>query len=140
MGSPARPPTGSWSPGGCPPRSTPSPPTRRDTALASFRPAGSRRTRTPCSMTWTRAASSARVVSSVQAPVLLLADPRDALVPIGTARRLARALPDACLLLVQDTGHHLPRRAPDTVAPAIAAFLAATEDQPPVRRRAAAAT
>src|ERR1700677_3552630 len=79
-------------------------------------------------------------VSSVQAPVLLLADPRDTLVPVGTARRLARALPDACLLLVQDTGHHLPRRAPDTVAAAIAAFLAATEDQPPVRRRAAAAT
>jgi uncharacterized membrane protein YbhN (UPF0104 family)/pimeloyl-ACP methyl ester carboxylesterase len=73
-----------------------------------------------------------RAVSSVQAPVLLLADPRDALVPIGTARRLAHALPDACLLLVQDTGHHLPRRAPDTVAAAIAAFLAATEE--PARR------
>jgi pimeloyl-ACP methyl ester carboxylesterase len=73
-----------------------------------------------------------RAVSSVQAPVLLLADPRDTLVPVGTARRLARTLPDACLLLVHDTGHHLPRRAPDTVADAIAAFLAATEE--PARR------
>ena len=35
--SPARPPTGSWSPDGCPSRSTPSPPTGRDTAPAGFR-------------------------------------------------------------------------------------------------------
>jgi hypothetical protein len=40
---------------------------------------------------------------------------------------LARTLPDARLQLGQDTGHHLPRRAPDAVADAIAAFLAATE-------------
>jgi pimeloyl-ACP methyl ester carboxylesterase len=72
-----------------------------------------------------------RAVSSVRAPVLLLADPRDTMVPVGTARRLARALPDARLLLVQDAGHHLPRRAPDAVADAIAAFLAATEEPAP---------
>jgi pimeloyl-ACP methyl ester carboxylesterase len=71
-------------------------------------------------------------IASVQAPVLLLADPRDTLVPVDTARRLARALPDARLQLVQDTGHQLPRRAPDAVADAIAAFLAATEE--PARR------
>ena len=68
-----------------------------------------------------------RAIGSVQAPVLLLADPRDTLVPIGTARRLAHALPDARLQLVHGVGHHLPRRAPDAVADAIAAFLAATE-------------
>jgi pimeloyl-ACP methyl ester carboxylesterase len=73
-----------------------------------------------------------RAVGSVQAPVLLLADPRDTLVPIDTARRLARALPDARLQLVHGAGHHLPRRAPDAVADAIAAFLAATEE--PARR------
>jgi pimeloyl-ACP methyl ester carboxylesterase len=73
-----------------------------------------------------------RVIPSVQAPVLLLADPRDTLVPVGIARRLACALPDARLQLVQDTGHHLPRRAPAAVADAIAAFLAATEA--PARR------
>ena len=67
-------------------------------------------------------------ISSVQAPVLLLADPRDTLVPLDTARRLARALPDARLQLVQGAGHHLPRRAPDAVADAMAAFLAATEE------------
>ena len=73
-----------------------------------------------------------RAIGSVQAPVLLLADPRDTLVPIDTARRLARALPDARLQLVHGAGHHLPRRAPDSVADAIAAFLAATEE--PARR------
>jgi len=73
-----------------------------------------------------------RAIGSVQAPVLLLADPRDTLVPIDTARRLARALPDARLQLVHGVGHHLPRRAPDAVADAMAAFLAATEE--PARR------
>ena len=67
-------------------------------------------------------------ISSVQAPVLLLADPRDTLVPFDTARRLARALPDARLQLIDGAGHHLPRRAPDAVADAMAAFLAATEE------------
>ena len=68
-------------------------------------------------------------IASVQAPVLLLADPRDTLVPLDTARRLARALPDARLRLIDGAGHHLPRRAPDAVADAIAAFLAAAEQQ-----------
>jgi pimeloyl-ACP methyl ester carboxylesterase/uncharacterized membrane protein YbhN (UPF0104 family) len=67
-------------------------------------------------------------IYSVQAPVLLLADPRDSLVPFDTARRLARALPDARLQLIGGAGHHLPRRAPDAVADAMAAFLAATEE------------
>jgi TAP-like protein len=57
-------------------------------------------------------------------PVLLLADPKDTLVPVDTARRLAQALPDARLQLVEGAGHHLPRRAPDVVASAIAAFVA----------------
>jgi pimeloyl-ACP methyl ester carboxylesterase/uncharacterized membrane protein YbhN (UPF0104 family) len=69
-----------------------------------------------------------RAIPSVQGPVLLLADPQDALVPVDTGRRLARALPDARLQLVPGAGHHLPRRAPDAVADAIAAFLAAVED------------
>jgi pimeloyl-ACP methyl ester carboxylesterase/uncharacterized membrane protein YbhN (UPF0104 family) len=68
------------------------------------------------------------VIPSVQLPVLLLADPQDTLVPVDTGRRLARALPDARLQLVPGAGHHLPRRAPDAVADAIAAFLAAVED------------
>jgi pimeloyl-ACP methyl ester carboxylesterase len=66
-------------------------------------------------------------ISSIQAPVLLLADPHDLLVPLDTALQLARALPDARLQLVQGAGHKLPRRAADAVADAIAAFLAAAE-------------
>jgi pimeloyl-ACP methyl ester carboxylesterase/uncharacterized membrane protein YbhN (UPF0104 family) len=66
-------------------------------------------------------------VPSIRAPVLLLADPNDTLVPLDTARRLAQALPDARLQLVEGAGHHLPRRAPEAVASAIAAFMAAIE-------------
>jgi 3-oxoadipate enol-lactonase len=65
---------------------------------------------------------------SVQAPVLLLADPDDTQVPAGTARRLAQTLPDARLQLVHGAGHHLPRRAADVVADAIVAFLATVEE------------
>ncbi len=68
-------------------------------------------------------------IPSVQAPVLLLADPEDTQVPIGTARRLVQTLPDARLQLVQGAGHHLPRRAPDVVAEAIVTFLATVEER-----------
>jgi pimeloyl-ACP methyl ester carboxylesterase len=64
---------------------------------------------------------------SVRAPVLVLADPRDTIVPFETARRLVRALPDARLQVVEGAGHHLPRRAPEAVADAIVAFLAAAQ-------------
>ncbi len=66
-------------------------------------------------------------VPTVQAPVLLLADPQDHQVPVDTGRRLAQALPDARLQLVAGAGHHLPRCAPGAVADAIVAFLAAVE-------------
>jgi pimeloyl-ACP methyl ester carboxylesterase len=68
-------------------------------------------------------------IPSVQAPVLLLADPEDTQVPIGTARRLVQTLSDARLQLVQGAGHHLPRRAPDVVADAIVTFLATVEER-----------
>jgi uncharacterized protein (TIRG00374 family) len=63
-------------------------------------------------------------IASVRAPVLVLADPNDKVVPFETARRLTRALSDARLQLVEGAGHHLPRRAPAAVADAIVAFLA----------------
>jgi len=66
-------------------------------------------------------------IASVRVPVLVLADPRDTIVPFETARRLVRALPDARLQLVEGAGHHLPRRAPEAVADAIVAFLAAAQ-------------
>ena len=68
-------------------------------------------------------------IPSVQAPVLLLADPQDTQVPVGTARRLVQTLPDARLQLVQGAGHHLPRRAADVVADAIVTFLATVAER-----------
>jgi pimeloyl-ACP methyl ester carboxylesterase/uncharacterized membrane protein YbhN (UPF0104 family) len=80
----------------------------------------------------------ARALPSVQVPVLVLADPRDMLVPVETARCLAQSLPDARLQLINGAGHHLPRRAPGAVAEAIGAFLAAMDaEQPDIARSAA---
>ena len=66
-------------------------------------------------------------LASVRAPVLVLADPKDTVVPFETARRLVRTLPDARLQRVEGAGHHLPRRAPAVVAAAIVDFLAAAQ-------------
>ncbi|HXB50547.1 MAG TPA: alpha/beta fold hydrolase [Streptosporangiaceae bacterium] len=68
-----------------------------------------------------------RALPAVEVPVLLLADPRDTLVPVETARRLAQSLPDARLQLINRAGHHLPMRAAGAVADAIGAFLAAMD-------------
>jgi 3-oxoadipate enol-lactonase len=67
------------------------------------------------------------LIPLVQAPALLLADPKDNVVPLHTARRLAQALPNGHLQLVEGAGHHLPRRAPGAVADAVAAFLTAID-------------
>ncbi|HEY1821161.1 MAG TPA: alpha/beta fold hydrolase [Trebonia sp.] len=68
---------------------------------------------------------------SIRVPVLLIADPADRVVPVKTSHRLAEMLPDARLMLVSGTGHHLPRRAPRAVADAIAEFLAELDDARP---------
>jgi pimeloyl-ACP methyl ester carboxylesterase len=57
----------------------------------------------------------------------VVADPKDRVVPVETARRLADALSDARLQLINGAGHHLPRRAPAVVADMIMAFLAAAQ-------------
>jgi pimeloyl-ACP methyl ester carboxylesterase len=68
---------------------------------------------------------------SIRVPVLLIADPADRVVPVKTSRRLAETLSDARLMLVEGTGHHLPRRAPRQVADAITAFLAEIDEARP---------
>jgi pimeloyl-ACP methyl ester carboxylesterase/uncharacterized membrane protein YbhN (UPF0104 family) len=75
---------------------------------------------------------------SVEVPVLVLADPRDTLVPVETARRLAQSLPDARLQLINGAGHHLPRRAAGAVANAIGAFLAEMDAEQPDSARSTA--
>jgi pimeloyl-ACP methyl ester carboxylesterase/uncharacterized membrane protein YbhN (UPF0104 family) len=78
-----------------------------------------------------------RVLPSIEVPVLVLADPRDTLVPVETARCLAQSLPDARLQLINGAGHHLPRRASGAVADAIGAFLAAMDAGQPDSARSA---
>jgi pimeloyl-ACP methyl ester carboxylesterase len=79
-----------------------------------------------------------RALPSVEVPVLVLADPRDTLVPVETARCLAKAMPDARLRLINGAGHHLPRRASGEVADAIGTFLAAMDAEQPDSARSAA--
>jgi len=62
--------------------------------------------------------------SVIRMPTLLLADPRDKVVPIRTAHELCASLPNARLELVARVGHHLPRRAPQAVAEGIVALAA----------------
>ena len=79
-----------------------------------------------------------RALPSVEVPVLVLADPRDTLIPVETARCLAQSLPDARLQLISGAGHHLPRRASGAVADAIGAFLAEMDAKQPDGARSVA--
>jgi pimeloyl-ACP methyl ester carboxylesterase len=65
----------------------------------------------------------------VTQPVLLLADAHDMIIPVRATHRLAAALPDARVELLNGPGHHLPRRAAPRIADAIAGFLATLDDQ-----------
>jgi pimeloyl-ACP methyl ester carboxylesterase len=67
------------------------------------------------------------VLPGIRVPTLLLADSRDRLVPVETARRLEQAIPEARLELIRGPGHDLPRRAPGRVADAITGFLTALD-------------
>jgi pimeloyl-ACP methyl ester carboxylesterase len=60
---------------------------------------------------------------TVVQPALLVADPHDMIVPVRSTRRLATALPDARVQMLDGPGHHLPRRAAAEIAAAIAGFL-----------------
>src|SRR5215831_13832868 len=68
-------------------------------------------------------------LSEITQPVLLMADARDTIIPVRATRRLAAALPDARVELLNGPGHHLPRRAAPRIADAIAGFLATLDDQ-----------
>ena len=69
-------------------------------------------------------------LAGVRQPVLLLADPHDTLIPVSTTHQLAAVLPDARVQLVNQTGHHLPRRGAPQIAAAIVQFLAALDTRP----------
>ena len=63
-------------------------------------------------------------------PVLLIADPHDTLIPVSTTHQLAAVLPDARVQLLNQIGHHLPRRGAPEIAAAIVQFLAALDNRP----------
>jgi len=66
---------------------------------------------------------------AVAQPVLLVADPHDMIVPVRSTRRLAAALPDARIEMLDGPGHHLPRRAAPQIAAAIAGFLGTLDNR-----------
>jgi pimeloyl-ACP methyl ester carboxylesterase len=68
-------------------------------------------------------------LAAIRQPVLLLADPRDTLIPVRTTLELAAALPDARVQLLGQIGHHLPRRGAGEIAAAIVKFLAALDSR-----------
>jgi pimeloyl-ACP methyl ester carboxylesterase len=69
-------------------------------------------------------------LAGVVQPALLIADPDDTLVPVGTTYQLAAALPDARVQLLHQIGHHLPRRGAPQIAAAITDFLADLDSRP----------
>jgi pimeloyl-ACP methyl ester carboxylesterase len=77
---------------------------------------------------------------AVTQPVLLVADPRDMIVPVRSTQRLAAALPGARVQMLDGPGHHLPRRAAPEIAAAITEFLDTLDSRgrpPDPERRAA---
>jgi 3-oxoadipate enol-lactonase len=66
----------------------------------------------------------------VTQPALLLADPHDTVIPVSTTHQLAAVLPDARVQLVNQIGHHRPRRGAPQIAAAIVQFLAALDTRP----------
>jgi pimeloyl-ACP methyl ester carboxylesterase len=69
-------------------------------------------------------------LAGITQPVLLIADPDDTLIPVGTTHQLAAALPDARVQLLSRIGHHLPRRGAPQIAAAITDFVAALDSRP----------
>lgn len=55
-------------------------------------------------------------LGQVAAPSLVIADPVDKLIPVGTAFAIRDRLPQSQFVLAEEGGHHLPRRAPKLVA------------------------
>jgi pimeloyl-ACP methyl ester carboxylesterase len=77
------------------------------------------------------AGTLAGLAAAVRVPALIVADPRDSLVPLRTAVALSSALQYARLHPIDGAGHHLPLRAPEEVAREIVTFLGSLADQPP---------
>ena len=60
----------------------------------------------------------------VKAPTIVIADPADKMIPVATARALHAQLQGSRLVLVDNGGHHLPRRNPQAIAEEITRLCA----------------
>jgi pimeloyl-ACP methyl ester carboxylesterase len=56
----------------------------------------------------------------IAAPTVVITDPADKMIPLATAHALCDRMPRARLVLVDEGGHHLPRRMPKLIAAEIA--------------------
>jgi pimeloyl-ACP methyl ester carboxylesterase len=63
------------------------------------------------------------VIPSVRTPTLVIADPKDTMVPVVTAHALQKLLPVSDLQLLNGGGHQLPRRNPSAVSQSIIGFV-----------------
>ena len=60
----------------------------------------------------------------VACPTLVLCGRQDALTPLGAHEEMARAIPDARLVVVEECGHISPLERPETVTGALREWLA----------------
>ncbi|MCU1656366.1 MAG: Hydrolase, alpha/beta fold family [Pseudonocardiales bacterium] len=65
----------------------------------------------------------AETLPQLATPSVVIADPADKMISVSTAYTLQSLLPNAHLVLVDEGGHHLPRRIPSVIAAEIAGFL-----------------
>jgi pimeloyl-ACP methyl ester carboxylesterase len=63
------------------------------------------------------------LIPSVHAPTLIVADPKDTIVPVATAHALHELLPESELYLINGGGHQLPRRNAIAVSDSMTRFL-----------------
>ncbi len=71
---------------------------------------------------WTQRLLTPRDLRRVGMPSLVVAGDRDPFTPVGHAHELARQLPHAGLLIVPDSGHDVPWRAPEILAAELRRF------------------
>jgi pimeloyl-ACP methyl ester carboxylesterase len=63
-------------------------------------------------------------LAGVKVPTLVMAGRHDRIVPLENGQRLVAALPDARLVILEDSGHSAPEEEPETVAKTLRGFAA----------------
>lgn len=76
-----------------------------------------------------------RALGELDVPTLVVHGAKDPLFPLAHGEALARLIPGADLVVLDQTGHELPRRAWDVVIPAIVAHTGGVPTTEPAPRR-----